>query len=133
MKNQYRILTTVAFVCVLLCSFHTIQAQTSAQEASYTVTGVVADENMILPGVSIILQGTNVGTESDIDGNFEFPQALNVGDVLIFSHIGMKTQKVAIKSPSSGSIVELNVSLISDSYNLLGTVSSKKVYSSKKR
>lgn len=131
MKNHHKILSGLVIVCLTLFSLDSVQAQTS-NETAYTVTGTVFESNVPLPGVSIILQGAQVGTESDFEGRFEFPQKLNAGDVLVFSHLGMETQKITIKSPSSGSNIDLNVQLESDSYNLLGSPASKKAYSSQK-
>ncbi|AJA67909.1 MULTISPECIES: SusC/RagA family TonB-linked outer membrane protein [Myroides] len=52
------------------------------------LTGVVSEGGMPLPGVSVTIQGTNHGTQTDLDGNY----SLNVkpGDVLVFSFIGMQ-------------------------------------------
>ncbi|EHO04885.1 SusC/RagA family TonB-linked outer membrane protein [Myroides odoratimimus] len=52
------------------------------------LTGVVSEGGTPLPGVSVTIQGTNHGTQTDLDGNY----SLNVkpGDVLVFSFIGMK-------------------------------------------
>ena len=122
MKNNHKILGTIAFFCLMIFSANTSFAQTS-NETQYTVKGIVSDESGPLPGVSIVLQGTKTGTETDFEGSFEFPRALNTGDVLIFSHLGMETKKVTVKSSNAGSIIELNVLMKSDSYNLLGTVS----------
>ena len=52
-----------------------------------TLTGVVSEDGLPLPGVSIVIQGTQEGTQTDLDGKY----SLNVktGDVLVFSFIGM--------------------------------------------
>ncbi|APA91234.1 MULTISPECIES: SusC/RagA family TonB-linked outer membrane protein [Myroides] len=70
------------------------------------LTGVVSEGGTPLPGVSVTIQGTNHGTQTDLDGNY----SLNVkpGDVLVFSFIGMKdiTYKVgqaSIYNPSLSS------------------------------
>lgn len=133
MKNHNKILSGITIMCLLLFSMNTVQAQTTTQETEYNVEGIVSNENLPLPGVSIVLQGTNIGTETDIDGNFQFPNPLKVDAVLVFSHIGMETQKVTIKSSDSGSTLELKIIMYSNSYNLLGKVSTKKAYKSKKK
>ena len=132
MKNSSptsNIFKFVAIVCLLFTSINTLQAQ----EANYTVQGNVSDENGPLPGTSIVLQGSNVGTESDFEGNFEFPRALKEGDVLIFSFLGKETTKRKIKAPASGTIVSINIVMQEDAYNLLGSISKKKVYKSKRK
>jgi len=52
-----------------------------------TITGTVSDETGPLPGVSVIIKGTNTGTETDFDGNYSI--SANVGDALVFSLVGM--------------------------------------------
>lgn len=59
-----------------------------AQQADLTVRGVVTDtQGEVLPGVSIIIKGTSIGTITNFDG--EFSLKLNSkDDVLVFSYIG---------------------------------------------
>ncbi|MFH4967542.1 TonB-dependent receptor [Gaetbulibacter sp. M240] len=63
-----------------------------------TVKGTVMDEELKqpLPGVSVVLQGTNNGAVTDFDGKFEIEA--KKGDQLVFSYIGMKTQVVIIQN-----------------------------------
>ena len=53
---------------------------TFAQEK--TISGTVSDETGPLPGVNVIVKGTNNGTQTDFDGNYMLKS--NVGDVLVF-------------------------------------------------
>ncbi len=60
------------------------------------ISGVVVDaEDNPLPGVTVLLKGTNLGVTSDMQGYFRmiFPEIEN--PVLVFSFIGMKKQEVA--------------------------------------
>lgn len=78
------------------------------------VTGTVTDvSGAPLPGVTVIIDGTHTGVATDIDGNYsiECPEGENV--VLVFSFIGLKTQKVTI-----GKQTKLNVTLKDDSSRL---------------
>lgn len=55
-----------------------------------TITGTVLDQdNIPLPGTSVVVKGTNNGTQTDFDGNYSI--TANTGDVLVFSYIGLKT------------------------------------------
>ncbi|WP_297694401.1 carboxypeptidase-like regulatory domain-containing protein, partial [uncultured Eudoraea sp.] len=55
-----------------------------------TISGkVVTNNGMPLPTVDIIIKGTTQGTITDIEGNYEINAKR--GDVLVFSHIGLKT------------------------------------------
>ncbi|MCV6631531.1 MAG: TonB-dependent receptor [Flavobacteriaceae bacterium] len=81
-----------------------------AQQKS--VTGVVIDqEGLPLPGVSIVLEGTTKGTQTDFDGNYKIDA--NVGQVLVFSYIGQKTVKRTIGSSNT-----INVQMEEDSQAL---------------
>ncbi len=97
------------------------------------VKGKITDEDGPLPGASILLQGTSVGTESDFDGNFEFPKPLQKGDVLIFSFVGLESKKVVITNKNSAESINLNITMKTDSCMLLGEVNVTKVYQSKRK
>ena len=61
-----------------------------------TVTGKARDESGgPLPGVSVLLKGTSVGTVSDADGNFSITltESQAAGAVLVFSFIGYTQQE----------------------------------------
>ena len=63
-----------------------------------TVTGVVKDENgELLPGVTVVLKGTSVGSASDVNGKFMLAVPRGEKNVLIFTFIGMKKMEVAVK------------------------------------
>lgn len=84
-----------------------------ASYAQKTVTGNITDkEGMPLPGVSVVVKGTTVGTVTNIDGNFSIP---NVGAnaILQFSFVGMKTQEIAV-----GEKISLNVVMEDQSIGL---------------
>jgi len=74
-----------------------------------TVTGNVRDAGTSdpLPGVSIVLSGTSIGTITDADGNFSIDAA--PGDVLVFSFVGYAKSEVTV-----GSETTLKISLDPD-------------------
>lgn len=140
MKNQrskkISYLTGIALVCLSLFSITTttVQAQdvtATATENSFVVKGNVSDETGPLPGVNIILQGTNIGIATDINGDFEFPKKLKKGDVLVFSYLGLQPQKVVIKNEDSASKIDLNIDMALTEIVIVGEVATKKVYKSK--
>ena len=79
MKTKLSGILTLLLVLVVQISF--------AQQK--TVSGNVTDETGPLPGVSILVDGTTRGTETDFDGNYSIE--VNQGDVLRFSFVGMET------------------------------------------
>ena len=70
-----------------------------------TVTGTVTEAGQPLPGVTVIVKGTNVGTQTDFDGKFSIKA--RVGAVLEFTYIGMKTQNIAV-----GAANVINVTMV---------------------
>jgi len=82
---------------------------TFAQER--TITGSVSDETGALPGVSVIIEGTTTGTETDFDGNYSL-QA-NEGDVLRFSFVGMSSVTRTVGAESV-----INIAMASESNTL---------------
>lgn len=63
-----------------------------------TVTGQITsnEDGMPLPGVSIAIKGTLVGTLSDINGNYSI-SVNSPNDILVFSFVGMKSQEIKVK------------------------------------
>lgn len=84
-----------------------MSSQSFAQER--IVTGKVSskEDGTTLPGVNVILKGTNKGTTTDADGTYKLsvPAA---GGSLIFSFIGLQTSEIAI---GDRSIVDIELSL----------------------
>ncbi len=65
-----------------------------------TITGKITDAgNNPLPGVSVVVKGTTVGTVSDVDGNYNLPIPADA-KLLLYSYIGMTTQEVAVADQS---------------------------------
>lgn len=62
--------------------------------AQKTVTGKVTDNNGdILPGVTILIKGTNTGEITNFDGEYSL-KITSEDAVLVFSSLGMKTKEV---------------------------------------
>ena len=62
------------------------------------ITGVIVDENgNALPGVTVMLKGTSLGTASDVNGNFKLqvPES-NTPNSLLCTFIGMKAQEIKL-------------------------------------
>jgi TonB-linked SusC/RagA family outer membrane protein len=79
--------------------------QTAAQAVKITGT-VVDDTKAPLPGVSVKLKGTNLGTVTDVGGKFviDVPSA---DGVLVFSFIGFTPKEVPLNGQTSGINVQL--------------------------
>ncbi|MDC6404828.1 MULTISPECIES: carboxypeptidase-like regulatory domain-containing protein [Maribacter] len=99
---------------------------------SYTVRGTVLDEtNLPLPGVNVILKGTSIGTTTDYDGKFEFPQKLEVNDVLVFSYIGYDTKEYKVV-PAQNDTIDITIVFDATDIELMGDVVVGGAYKSKR-
>lgn len=80
--------------------------RTLAQYHDRTIKGVVRDAREPLPFANVIIKGTNIGTITDMDGNYEIEVPL--GSILEFSFAGYETitRKITNKTPC-----DLNVTL----------------------
>ena len=73
-----------------------------------TITGIVTDEaSLPIPGVSVIIKGTNKGTSTNING--EYTIEANKGDILVYSFVGMICQEIEVKDQTN-----INVTLVAD-------------------
>ncbi len=99
--------TKLSGIMTLLLAF--VVHLTFAQER--TITGIVSDESGPLPGVSVLIEGTTSGTETDFDGNYSIDA--NSGDNLRFSFVGMTTV-----SRSVGAESIINVTMVSETNTL---------------
>jgi len=74
---------------------------------SYTAFGqngltgqVIDNNNMPLPGVSVVIKGTTAGAITDFDGNYNLNTELSDSTVLVFSYVGFKTQEIVVDGQS---------------------------------
>ncbi len=67
-----------------------------------TITGTVtsSEDGVGIPGVSVSVKGTTIGTVSNIDGGYSLDVPSDA-KILVFSFVGMKTQEVAIGNQTS--------------------------------
>ena len=104
MKSFYLTLT----VLFLMFSF------SSVAQAQVNVTGIVtsSEDNEAVIGATVSVKGESRGTVTNLSG--EYSISANVGDVIEFSYIGLKTQSVTV---TTGSRV-INVVLHPDAQSL---------------
>ncbi|MBT3384717.1 MAG: TonB-dependent receptor, partial [Prolixibacteraceae bacterium] len=80
-----------------------------SQAQQKQISGQVVDQNGVgVPGVTIIVKETTVGTVSDVDGNYSLLVPVDAGR-LIFSYIGMVSQEIEI-----GNLTTINVTMEAD-------------------
>ncbi|WDO11965.1 carboxypeptidase-like regulatory domain-containing protein [Flavobacterium sp. WW92] len=78
------------------------------------INGMVLDQDIPLPGVSVMIKGKSIGTQTDLDGSFSM--TANKGDELEFSFMGMKNKSMIVNSNKKISII------MKPDYMLLGEV-----------
>lgn len=73
------------------------QPLTAAPESLKRITGKVTDENGEgLPGAMVKLKGTAIGTQTDVDGNYELQDVGGGTSQLEISYIGYETKDISI-------------------------------------
>ena len=88
-----------------------------AQSKPISVSGTVTDsEKVPLIGVGVLVQGTTIGSTTDLDGHF-YIDIPSKESVLEFSCLGFKTQEIPV-----GSNISFNIVLYEDSSELDGVV-----------
>jgi TonB-linked SusC/RagA family outer membrane protein len=98
LKLRLMLLSKLFLIGILLFS----QLIVFAQQKS--ISGkVVGDDNAPIPGVTVIVKGTSVGTVTGNDGNFELNVPVSA-KTLIVSYIGMKSQEVEIGNKTTFNI-----------------------------
>ena len=91
---------------VLLLGLAFLFAAASAFAQGRVVTGKVTsgEDGLPIPGASVIVKGTTIGTATDLDGNF----SLNVpqdNNLLVISFVGSVTQEVNVGNRSQVNVV----------------------------
>ena len=71
--------------------------------AQQTVTGVVTDANGPIPGVTVAVQGSTRGTQTDTDGRYSIQASQ--GETLIFSIIGYTRQTITVGTSTTIDVV----------------------------
>lgn len=124
MKRIFKVNRTVMFVLTGFILFFNFAVSYGDDKVSMrtgladnmqqiTVSGTITDENSApLPGVNITVEGTIIGTISDVSGKY----TLNITDrnaVLVFTFVGYASQKVNI-----GGRAAIDVQMMPDLLNL---------------
>ena len=68
--------------------------------AQRTISGNVSDEEGVpLPGVNVVIKGTDTGTSTDFDGNYSI--SVSDSDVITFSYVGFIDQEIEVANAES--------------------------------
>lgn len=95
-------LRKLLFMFVMVFSFTLAHAQEKV------VTGFVTDANdsMGIPGVSVVVKGTTIGTTTDIDGKYTL--SVDPASTIIYSFVGYRPQEILVGTQSQINVI-LNI------------------------
>lgn len=92
-----------------------------------TLSGRVTDSSgNPLPGVTVVIRGTSVGTITSSNGNYSLTD-VPANAILVFSFVGMKSQEVTVGNQSSVNIAMAEESIGIDEIVAVGYGTQKKV------
>lgn len=107
---QSRLARTRSVFVVVLCFLLSAYGHPSfCQDGTITISGTIVDENNLpMPGVTVMAEGTTNGTMSNPDGTFVLSRVAP-GSVLLVSCIGYQSQQIKLSDKA-----ELNIKLVPD-------------------
>ena len=91
----------LAFMAVIL--FGSVYSQTQ-------ISGSVGDSETMsgIPGVNVIIDGTNIGTVTDFDGNFSLNTSRDLPLTIVISYVGYSAERVEVTSANQDISVMLS-------------------------
>jgi len=105
-------------ILLLVCALFTLawSADVMAQQRVVTGTVISEEDGQGLPGATVLVKGTTIGTVTDLDGNF----SINVpagSNMLVISFVGLATQEIPV-----GNRTNINIRLAPDAAQLTEVV-----------
>ncbi|PZX53288.1 SusC/RagA family TonB-linked outer membrane protein [Algoriphagus chordae] len=101
-----------ALLLVVALFTMTLSYEVSAQQRVITGTVISEEDGLGLPGATVLVKGTTVGTTTDLDGNYSITVPAG-SDVLIYTFVGLKPSEETIGNRSV-----INVTLKTDAAQL---------------
>ncbi|MGK7391673.1 MAG: SusC/RagA family TonB-linked outer membrane protein [Candidatus Cyclobacteriaceae bacterium M2_1C_046] len=95
--KSFQIKLRLLIPCLALVCFTMSGAWAQERTVSGTLTSV--EDGQPLPGVSVVLKGTSIGTVTDIDGKYKISVPSD-GGVIVYSFIGLTTKEVEVNNQS---------------------------------
>ncbi|WP_198931791.1 SusC/RagA family TonB-linked outer membrane protein [Labilibacter marinus] len=103
--NESKAMSKYLFMTLFTLLFVSAIAQAQVMNVSGVVSG--ADDGYPIPGVSVVIKGTSIGTITDMDGKYNIKAER--GQTLHFSFIGMADKDVQISSATINVAMEPDV------------------------
>ena len=119
--SKMKISQFVIFTFFVLCCSLAALAQKTAVRG--TVKG---DDGMPIPGATVIVKGTTVGTSTDFDGVYTINS--KIGDELVFSFLGMNSKTIKVTGKQLNVVLTSNIESLSEVVVIgYGSVSKKEL------
>lgn len=97
-KSCFQVTRTYLFLLLM------VLASTASSYAQNVVKGVVMDiADNPLPGVSVVVKGSTIGTTTDLDGRYSINAPKN--GTLVFTYIGMTKQEVKVSEKRTLNVI----------------------------
>ena len=87
----------------ILLTIGQVSAQKNKNKTTYAGIVLSGDDNKPLPGVSVIVSNTVIGTQTDVDGRFRFQGPAHAE--LSISYLGFETQQIRPQHPLNIKVV----------------------------
>jgi len=99
MELNISMLRKLLLMLVMVFSFTIIHAQEKV------VSGTVTDANdgMGIPGVSVVVKGTTIGTTTDIDGKYTL--SVDANSTIVYSFVGYRPQEILVSNQTQINII----------------------------
>jgi TonB-linked SusC/RagA family outer membrane protein len=120
LKNHFRFLVTFFIVGILVLS------QLSAFAQKRTISGTITGEDKLsIPGASIVVKGTTIGTVTNFDGKFtlEIP---TTAKTLVITFVGLDPQEISIGNGNVYNVMLAESRIKIDEVVIVGYGSQKK-------
>ena len=117
-NTVWRFGSVLQISCLHLLLASSLSILTSAHgycsNVDITITGKIldAEARSPMPGVNVLIKGTNGGTTTDTDGNYKI-SVPNESAILVFSFVGYVSQEVRVGNRST-----IDIALVSDAKSL---------------
>jgi TonB-linked SusC/RagA family outer membrane protein len=112
LSNVKKSIITVMLLCVA-AFFVEAAGNMPFQEETLTIRGKVLDtDGNPIPGTSVLVKGTSIGTTTDMEGDYTLRNVPR-GSTLVFSFIGYVTQEFTVENRTT-----INAILLEDSQSL---------------
>ena len=86
-------------------------------ENARTITGSVmsAEDDEAVPGVNIIVQGSQIGTVSDIEGKYSITVRIDTTATLVFAYVGFLSEEIVVNDQEEINVkIEPEISALSE-------------------